>query len=517
MGKSAIGLSHLPILKGRNSMKDELIFDQNNYEEKTCCIGDTTLNFRAFMDISYCKNPVDPIQKMNIFVPSAYYENQSIHGYTLKTAPIFMPNTVGGYMPGPADEPGKDFLGRTNSIFKALQHGFVVASAGVRGRTSGMKSKEFFVGSKTGEVGSESGKMVGRAPALIVDMKAAIRYLRYNKEVMPGNVERIVTSGTSAGGALSALAGATGNHADYETYFQEIGAAQAKDHVFAANCYCPIHNLENADAAYEWLFCGCDDYHRIKHVRSEEGVKNVPIDGMLTEKQIMISKELKKLFPAYVNSLQLHNEDNDLLQLDAEGNGSFKEYIKQKVMESAQKEMETHNSQKNLSKLAVVGSDVDQQEYFVKQEQHIVDMDWDVFVKKITRMKTAPSFDALDLGSPENEEFGTETIKAKHFTEFSQNNSEVDSIIAEKAIIKMLNPIAYIGNADTAKYWRIRHGAFDRDTSLAIPAILALSLINKGYQVDFHLPWGLPHSGDYDLQEMFGWIDQICKEEDQAK
>lgn len=77
-------------------------------------------------------------------------------------------------------------------------------------------------------------------------------------------------------------------------------------------------------------------------------------------------------------------------------------------------------------------------------------------------------------------------------------------------MIKMINPVAYIGKADTTKYWRIRHGAFDRDTSLAIPVILATILENQGYSVDFHLPWGLPHSGDYDLEEFFAWIDQIC-------
>ena len=37
-------------------------------------------------------------------------------------------------------------------------------------------------------------------------------------------------------------------------------------------------------------------------------------------------------------------------------------------------------------------------------------------------------------------------------------------------------------------------------------------LKNKGYDVDFALPWGLPHSGDYDMEELFGWIDGICKQ-----
>ena len=61
------------------------------------------------------------------------------------------------------------------------------------------------------------------------------------------------------------------------------------------------------------------------------------------------------------------------------------------------------------------------------------------------------------------------------------------------------------------------HGAFDRDTSLAIPVILATLLQNKGYQVDFCLPWGLPHSGDYDLKELFEWIDCLAKNQKSEK
>jgi acetyl esterase/lipase len=36
-----------------------------------------------------------------------------------------------------------------------------------------------------------------------VDLKAAVRYLRYNDRIMPGDAEKIITSGTSAGVSLS--------------------------------------------------------------------------------------------------------------------------------------------------------------------------------------------------------------------------------------------------------------------------------------------------------------------------
>jgi hypothetical protein len=74
-----------------------------------------------------------------------------------------------------------------------------------------------------------------------------------------------------------------------------------------------------------------------------------------------------------------------------------------------------------------------------------------------------------------------------------------------------LNSRSYIAldSAQTAQYWRIRHGTADKDTSLAIPAILALSLKNAGHNVDFSLPWNQGHGGDYDLDELFAWIDAV--------
>ena len=60
-----------------------------------------------------------------------------------------------------------------------------------------------------------------------------------------------------------------------------------------------------------------------------------------------------------------------------------------------------------------------------------------------------------------------------------------------------------------AKHYRIRHGAVDRDTSLAIPVILHTKLMNAGIDSDLEFPWGIPHAGDYDLNELFRWIDAI--------
>ena len=119
-------------------------------------------------------------------------------------------------MPGAAGKPEIDKRsGKENASLVALSRGYIVAAPGARGRT----------------LKDEQGNYTGKAPAAIVDLKAAVRYLRSNDKNMPGNAERIISNGTSAGGALSALLGATGNNKDYEPYLKELGAANAKDDV----------------------------------------------------------------------------------------------------------------------------------------------------------------------------------------------------------------------------------------------------------------------------------------------
>ena len=490
---------------------NDLRFYPSRYTVETCTLNGAEITYRVFKGLAYCASPASKIQVLNLFAPECYFDGGAINGYTLHTAPIFMPNTVGGYMQGPAMEPGIDrFNGKPNTAFEALRHGYVVAAAGIRGRNTGEVSHDFFVGSDSGAEQEADGALVGRAPALIVDMKAAIRYLRHNRDLIPGDTERIITNGTSAGGALSALTGATGNSADYAPYLAAIGAAEERDDIFAASCYCPIHNLDHADAAYEWLFGQERSFHRIKFVKTPQGIRMEPESGLLTEKQLEVSKVLKAQFPAYVNSLHLTDPAGNALTLEADGNGSFRDYVKGFVMASAQRELDTGWS-KAQGRLMVLGADVEKQGYLTIEDGKVTDLDWAGYVGAITRMKTAPAFDDLGLKSAENEEFGDERVYARHFTKTAMDYSDVPAELADPKLVKLLNPTCYIGAADTCKHWRIRHGAYDRDTAIAIPVILATLLMNQGCDVDFALPWGLPHSGDYDLEELFAWIDGLCR------
>ena len=99
----------------------------------------------------------------------------------------------------------------------------------------------------------------------------------------------------------------------------------------------------------------------------------------------------------------------------------------------------------------------------------------------------------------------------RHFTAFSQaRSSEAGASQADARTVRQMNAMAYLADrgARSAPHWRIRHGTLDRDTSLAIPALLAAAARAKGLAVDLALPWDKPHSGDYDLDALFSWIDQ---------
>lgn len=499
-----------------------LDFNAKNYTSKTLTVNNKTVTYRAYEKIVYVKNPVDTTyQIMNIYIPEDYFNGKSIGSYTKDTAPIFFPNNIGGYMPaapggpgqggmggmgGHGGMPGGDQGGNASSSQKntpptgtaagkdvgqggaqmgtggvdassvALSKGYIVASPGARGRTTQ----------------DSSGKYTGKAPAAIVDLKAAVRYLRYNDKAMPGDAEKIISDGTSAGGAMSALLGASGNNSDYEPYLKKLGAAETRDDIFASVDYCPITNLDNADPAYEWVFNGLNSYNNPMGGGS----------GTMSSDQIKLSNELKKLFPEYVNSLGLKSADGNALKLNANGEGTFKTYLKSYIIASAQKALNS-------------GTDLSKYNWITIKNGTVTDIDWDEYIETVGRMKSTPAFDAVDLSAAENDEFGTATVKAQHFTKFSQDNStDSGSSIADSKIIKMMNPMNYIGakGTTTAPHFRIRYGSIDANTSLAVPAILATKLQNSGYDADFAIPWGVGHAGDYDLDDLFAWTDKISKE-----
>ncbi|MCR5202925.1 MAG: tannase, partial [Lachnospiraceae bacterium] len=123
--------------------------------------------------ISYCESPADSsYETMGIYIPAAYMnatqnsdgstytctinESGTVGNYTASTAPMVIPVNTAGYS---AMSPP---TGYTSSAAEFAAEGIIYVYAGCRGRDSG-------------------------APTGVTDLKAAIRYVRYNADVIPGD------------------------------------------------------------------------------------------------------------------------------------------------------------------------------------------------------------------------------------------------------------------------------------------------------------------------------------------
>ena len=488
-----------PPLQADTSAKITLTFDINNYESMTGTVDNKEIKYRAFEYIPYVSNPIDIDQQyINIYIPEEYFNNGTVNGYNTQTAPIFMPNNVGGYMPSQPMAP-KVENNKPNSALYALSRGYVVASPATRGRTNK----------------ASDGNFIGKAPAVIVDLQAATAYLHANDATMPGNAKRIITNGTSAGGAVSLLQGATGNTSDYQPYLQALGAATASTDVYASSAYAPMTNLDAADMAYEWSYNGITSFNKVTMGQGElpqadVGGAPAPMQRSvqrvnLTNDDVAYSDLLKSHFPDYVNNLQLRDKTGVILKLDKKGNGTFKQYVKSFIIDAANKAKSN-------------GTDLSRYSFLVldKTTGMVKDIDWDAYNSFTSRSKTPGAFDSRSNDSGENSLFGTSTSDTNHFTITAalHDTTPNNNVYVENAkIVTMMNPMNYLGSpsATNAKYYRIRYGTADSNTSVAIPLIVGTRAQNLGYSVDMATPFGVDHAGDYDLQDLFNWMDSIVK------
>ena len=488
-----------PPLQADASAKISLAFDAKNYESMSSTVDNKEIKYRAFEYIPYVANPIDIDQQyMNIYVPEEYFNNGTINGYNTQTAPIFMPNAVGGYMPSQAMTP-KVENGKPNSVLYALSRGYVVASPSTRGRTNK----------------ASDGNFIGKAPAVIVDLQAATAYLHANDSAMPGNANRIITNGTSAGGGVSLLQGATGNSSDFQPYLQALGAATAATNVYAVSAYAPITNLDAADMAYEWSYNGITSFNKVTMGQGELPQANVggnsapPQRTMqrvnLNADDLSYSKMLSEHFPDYVNNLQLRDSLGRVLKLDKNGNGTFKNYVKEFIVAAA-------------NKAAAKGTDLSKHTYLVRDNKTgtIKDINWEAYNHFVSRSKAPGAFDSRANDTGENNLFGTSTTDNNHFTitaALHDSTANQDVYVENAKIVTMMNPMNYLGSpaATNARFYRIRYGTADSNTSVAIPLIVGTRAQNLGYRVDMATPFNVDHSGDYDLEELFNWMDNIVK------
>jgi hypothetical protein len=456
---------------------DPLLFPKDNFTVETKTVktstGEKKVTYRSYMHITYVAKPVDKdYQSLNVSVPV------EIDGKVIdtKNAPIFFDIGVGGYMsvnnaksaaarPGGGPVNNSSVSGRADL---AMAAGYVIVTPGCRGRDNK----------------AADGTYYGKAPAAIVDLKAAVRFIRHNKGIIPGNTDRIISVGCSAGGALSALLGTSGNSPLYDSYLRETGAADAADNIYASACYSPITDLEHADAAYEWNY------------------GTVPARSGLVDQEL--SKQLKAIYAEYQKSLNIKGK-NDFGILTAE---NYDKYLLQYYL--------IPSANKYLKEL----SDNARNEYLANNK-------WITWTDKgaaftfadyaahVGRMKGLPSFDDFAMKQPETILFGTKTTDARHFTNFSlryttgNNTAEIDNEL--KILVNMMNAMYFIGqkNSGCAVTWYLRNGTSDNHTSQTIMVNLATGLENLNREVDAWVFWDGGHCADNDPEGMITWIGKI--------
>ncbi len=277
---------------------------------------DETYHVWCLEDILYTMKATTPkFQRMSIFVPEAYLNADGTinpdgvcGNYNAKNAPVVFENNSAGYMQMPHTWLG----GPRDEGPKYLQRGMVYVTCGCRGRESR----------------DQDGKLCGKSPWALIDLKTGIRFLRHNAAVLPGDMGHMVSVGWSAGGAMSTLVSVTGDHPDYLPYLEQNGAfMDESDAVFAGQIYCPILDLDHADLAYEWQF---------QNDPENESSPAGPA-GTFTPFQAALSQKLAAAYITYFNGLGLKNpETGEPLVLNEDGrSGSGYDYLMAQLEKSA--------------------------------------------------------------------------------------------------------------------------------------------------------------------------------------
>lgn len=496
-------------------------------------------NCRYLEDVVYCETPLNQdLQCMNLFIPKAYINadgtvnpDAACGAYTASTAPIVFQSAVMGYSevdPAMLRENSDNPDQKLSEQF--LEAGMIYVSVGVRGR----------------QTKGEDGSYVGKAPALLVDTKAAIRFYRHNRAALPGDTERIIFVGVSAGGNLASLTGTTGDDPYFTETLRQIGAVQDEsDAVYAIQSFCPITDLSHADMAYEWMFHG-------RYERDVPPFLKDPNGGRMTPFQRALSDALGERYLAYINGLGLtHPVTGEALTLNADArSGPFYDYLLGKLEDSAAKylryleegsaKVPARSVEDYLSGNFTIpgrrpgapekpGLDKRSWLSWDGQRAHITSLDAmeDAYVK---RMKGCPSFDSLELAEFENEEFGPADQERSHFSpalaevlaslkdafpeEYARYYPAL-AAAAEDPLLKeqnyALDPLRFIPKGTgLCQHYRIRVGSMDPHTSFSTALLVALSLMNAGKDVDFAFTWEAGHGVcDYD-GELRDWIQSIC-------
>ncbi len=265
------------------------------------------------LGLTYCTNPAtSTYESLAIFVPGDFFtaeksgdtytctinEKAVVGSFTPSTAPILMPINTGTL----SAQTSPTAYG-PEGLSTYLDAGCVYVYAGFRGRSAGYDTAS----------GSDE-LFPGGSPWPVVDLKAAVRYLRYNSSCLPCDTDRVFVFGFSTGGGVSAVLGASGDSALYEPYLESIGAAthdaegeDISDAISGSASWCPVTSFDVADAAYEWA-------------SGQYATDGTRTEGTWTQ---ALSQDLASAYGSWVNEMDLRNSDDEQLTLDETETGTF--------------------------------------------------------------------------------------------------------------------------------------------------------------------------------------------------
>lgn len=207
--------------------------------------------------LPYCKKPVSKSYELwAIYVPGPYLkgkkngstwtctvaESAKVGAFTSKNAPYLLALNTSDYSGQLATT-----AYAADGLSDFLSRGFIYVYPGFRGKTNGYDSLT-------------NAYYSGGAPWGVADLKAAIRAVRYNQKVLPGNAQKMYAFGFGSSGALAALLGTTGDAPAYDNYLNNLEVAThtedgttLSDALEGVACWCPGGQFGRANAGYEWL------------------------------------------------------------------------------------------------------------------------------------------------------------------------------------------------------------------------------------------------------------------------
>ncbi len=400
----------------------------------------------------------------------------------------------------------------TDKIGMALSKGYVIVSYGCRSRSNG----------------ETDGEYLGHSPATMSDTKAAIRYLRYNADLLPaGDPEKIIVTGTSGGGALSTVIAASGNSSDYFEALYEVGAAGIDmdddgnyvstigDDVYGVIAYCPITDLAGADMAYEWTYNGTRE-----------------MLGTYTEDEMEVSGILADAYTDYLAGLDLTTETGDPLTTDnledciiALMETEIEESIEEIGIEQMQEELDSYANDNDVTWIT-----------FNDDGTYTYDFDLHRYwLASHTTLKNPCAFSNYGMGGNMNEDslFGSRDDEYSPFEFFSWEHDMIENNVgmddtgltweeymeteegqALQLQLRMTSAVAYLAHPednDVAPNWYVRWGMADRDSSFGLETSLYYSMLDNDSieNMSFEFAWLKRHSGDYDVQEAYAWLESV--------